>query len=150
MEKKPLTCWEDFEQALVEINQETRILQEKTQGHVDYPLFRGVSDSKYHLESTLDRIQKEMSLDHYDKIIKIARRHVETCTGKKWELSEKIFFEDGLESRDYEFMVYLRHNGFPSPLIDWTKSPYIAVFFAFIQNKKLKEHPDTAEIFKDV
>jgi predicted nucleotidyltransferase/HEPN domain-containing protein len=29
------------------------------------------------------------------------------------------------------FMTYLRHNGFPSPLLDWTRSPYIAAFFAF-------------------
>jgi len=133
--KEPITLksWEDFEQALTEISEETKILREKPRklGSVSDPLFRGVSNSGYHLESTLDRIQKGMSVSDYDRIIKIVRKHVETCTGKKWELSENIFFESGLESREYEFMVYLRHNGFPSPLIDWSKSPYIAALFAF-------------------
>ena len=31
----------------------------------------------------------------------------------------------------YEFMVYLRQHGYPSPLLDWTDSEYIAAYFAF-------------------
>lgn len=33
----------------------------------------------------------------------------------------------------YEYLVYLRHHSFPSPLLDWTDSPYIGAFFAFDQ-----------------
>jgi FRG domain len=31
----------------------------------------------------------------------------------------------------YDLMIYLRHHGFPSPILDWTRSPYVAAFFAF-------------------
>src|SRR5260221_6460442 len=31
----------------------------------------------------------------------------------------------------YEYMTYLRHYSFPSPLLDWSKSQYVAAYFAF-------------------
>ena len=31
----------------------------------------------------------------------------------------------------FEYVAYLRHHGFPSPLLDWSESPYVAAFFAF-------------------
>jgi hypothetical protein len=152
MKEELLETWEDFERELVAIDKQTKILQQQKLRHrMGYPLYRGVTDSKYHLESTLDRIHEEMSFSDYREIIKRAHKHIATCTGKKWKLVEEDLVEaEGCKKINlgkielplpyYEFMAYLRHNGFPSPLVDWTKSPYIAAFFAFRNiNSKVKD-----------
>jgi FRG domain len=42
-------------------------------------------------------------------------------------------------------MAYLRHHGFPSPLLDWTRSPYVAAFFAF--NKAIEDSNSRVSIY---
>jgi hypothetical protein len=46
----------------------------------------------------------------------------------------------------YRYMAYLRHCGFPSPLLDWSRSPYVAAFFAF-RDMPRGGQPDTRSVF---
>ncbi len=141
----PLNTWEDFEGKLIEIDKQFKELQRQEQrSTMECPLYRGVKDSEYNLESTLDRVKREMKFSDYQTILEVVCKHISTCTSRKWDLEKKEQninlgkFE--LPFSTYEFMAYLRHNGFPSPLIDWTKSPYIAAFFAFGDIYSKKEH----------
>ena len=127
MEEKSLATWDEFQHALLKM--EAEIAAERT-SRWDYPLFRGQGDSTLHLESTLDRIENGMNTESYDEIIKAIHKDVATVTGVEWELHSVVKVMD-YPLQAYEFKAYLRHNGFPSPLLDWTRSPYVAAFFAF-------------------
>ena len=131
--------WEAFEVQLKELR-ENEIAAERT---VDF-LFRGLSDSAWTLATTLDRAGREgIRLSEYYHMISRARNQIESFTGMKWEITPWPEIEKALQDYDtwslhrfpepeaYGYMVYLRHHGFPSPLLDWTRSPYIAAFFAF-------------------
>ncbi len=140
MQEIKLKTWAEFQQQLQELSDPTRAADTRA-GHVSEPLFRGQSCAKRKLKTTLERwAGEEVSLDKYYQIISRVKPEIETRTGRTWQIPtiEEYVNNDLRNTGDYplpkdlcEYLVYLRHHGFPSPFLDWTVSPYIAAYFAF-------------------
>jgi len=109
-------------------------------------LFRGQANSDWPLTTTLERAgAKHMLFREYYELIcagmrpevrAFARVDVPTYD-PRWSaehfLRADLLYEIGdvLPVDIYRYMAYLRHFGFPSPLLDWSRSPFVAAFFAF-------------------
>ena len=133
--------WADFEAALQNLDDEISPLPKVKRSQL---LFRGQQNKK--LKTTLDRyVNDKISLVNYYNAIFFAKPQIETFTGQTWNIPCLKDYTASIKNRDkiysgkyfrdhpqiYEYMAYLRHHGFPSPLLDWTKSPYVAAFFAY-------------------
>ena len=86
-------------------------------------LFRGQGRADWPLEPTLDRGREFADCgtreDYYQALLVEFRREAVRIVNSPDELPEGRAFE-----------LLARHHGVPSPILDWTESPFIASFFA--------------------
>lgn len=101
-------------------------------------VYRGLGDSRYSLESTAHR-SGIFDLHHYlTEILPRVRAELLKRHGLRINLSAP----DGLA----EILALIRHHGFPSPIMDWSKSPWVALYFA-MASVKTREQEKSRENF---
>jgi FRG domain len=117
MEEKPIPSWKEFREGLLSFAKQDAAQRQKW-------WFRGHSSIKYGVEATIDRGRIFSNDSERERKIKDLllefRREAMIVTG-----STALPSGDDLE-------LVARHHGLPSPLLDWTLSPWIASFFAYI------------------
>lgn len=100
-------------------------------------IYRGQANTEWKVESTLDRLEKryptrpnlgdgvpnEFDCPRVNRDTHL-RRFKETARGK---LISNIPSEDN----DSELWALAQHHGLATPMLDWTYSPAVALFFAF-------------------
>ena len=149
MEAAELNTFEEFERKAKAVLEDHEKKRQARRGYFSPVLFRGQARASWELSTSLERYStRPYSPGDYYKVVCNVRPAVESCTGKRWPFPDEYPGKDrGLPAgpKGYEFMVYLRHHGFPSPLLDWTQSFYVAAFFAFQSSKAADpDDPDVA------
>ena len=114
------------------------------------PLFRGqgnkfrsagCSDSGWRLEPTLYRNPKTS----HSRFIECVKQILSDtkCQSLIADAIGRNLNKD--VDTDRELLIGLmRHLGFPTPILDWTKNPFVAAYFAF---KSIREETDGVSIF---
>lgn len=138
MEILDVKSWYDYLNIVNDIRE--RYYSNKTQ-YRPIILFRGQKDSDWDLNTTLERISsKKWAVDEYAELTLYCSTRIQSLTEKEFELPTMKALSEMLGRKEeaaqiispfYHYWVHLRHHGFPSPLLDWTESPYIAAYFAF-------------------
>ena len=141
-----LRSWEEFQDRVAQFDDPARKLWDET-------WFRGQSNAEWPLHTTLERRSSGIrAVSAYLNLISEIKPTIETFTSSNFTLPKGADIEE--MCREYDrfawvlresatYLAHLRHGAFPSPLLDWTHSPYVAAYFAFCDAR----HKDNVAIY---
>ncbi len=86
-------------------------------------LFRGQSSNKWCLRTSFHRSGRDNLSKYEAHDVRQLHRYLSAITKTKFDLKDPM--------QNLAFLNLAQHHGYPTPLLDWSQSPYVAAFFAF-------------------
>lgn len=109
----------------------TRTTSREKHSYLKY--FRGHSKGSYRLSSTLERYLTDIFGKNYvqKNFEKIQKVYLKECRKVLLEQSIDGFYSLPMELTDNDIWAFGRHYHLKTPLLDWSRSFFVALYFAF-------------------